>query len=115
MEYSLRTFTPRLASFSVMIELRFHRSATKYDAAQPRSSGKRPTGCRVVSNAKTIDVRGACDAPAKIAAMPTSPATDAFTPRLGAQCAAAAPASAPRPLPIVKRGAIVPPDVPLPR
>ena len=40
----------------------------------PPSSGSSPSGWSVVSNAKTTDASSARDAPAKIAAMPTSAA-----------------------------------------
>ena len=55
-----------------MIVCRIRSSETRYAAAHPASSGSRPIGCRVVSKAKTIDASSARDAPANIAAMPTS-------------------------------------------
>ena len=80
----------------------------------PPSSGKRPSGCRVVSKAKTIEASTARDAPENIAAMPTSAASRGSTPAAGSVATAATPSSPPSPPPIVKRGASVPPDVPLP-
>ena len=78
---------------------------------QPPSSGKRPSGCNVVSNAKTIDANRAREAPAKMAAMPTKPAMRGSIPSAGNNDAPSAPTVAPRPPPIVNSGAKVPPDV----
>ena len=55
-----------------MIEYRLSRSETRYAAAQPISIGSSPSGWRVVSKANTTDASRACDAPANIAAIPTS-------------------------------------------
>ena len=52
--------------------------------------------------------------PRTCAAMPTSAATRRSIPASGSAQAASAPRAAPRPPPIVKSGASVPPDVPLP-
>src|SRR5215470_23660 len=98
-----------------MIELRLSSNETRYAVLQPASRGRSPIGCRVVSNANTTDASNACDAPAKMDAMPTSAATCGSTPSDGATATAAAPNSAPTPPPMVNNGASVPPDVPLPR
>ena len=90
------------------------RSDTRIRRGAPARSGSRPIGWRVVSNAKTTEASSACEAPAKIAAMPTSAAMRASTCRHGAQRSSPAPSSAPSPPPIVKSGASVPPEVPLP-
>ena len=50
---------------------------------QPPSSGSRPSGCRVVSNANTTDASSAREAPANIAAMPTSAAMRGSMPERG--------------------------------
>jgi len=49
-----------------------------------------------------------------MAPIPTSAATRTSTPTDGSRSAATEPRSEPRPPPNVKRGASVPPDVPLP-
>ncbi len=71
-------------------------------------------GCRVVSKAKTTEASSARDAPAKSAAMPTRAATRMSMPECGRAQAATAPMAEPIPPPIVKRGASVPPEVPVP-
>ena len=99
-----------------MIELRLSSSETRYAAVQPASSGSSPNGWRVISKAKTIAASSACDAPAKIAAMPTSAATLRVDVRRRRDRGRdRTPSSAPRPPPMVNSGASVPPDVPLPR
>ena len=60
----------------------------------PASSGRSPSGCLVVSNASTTDASKACEAPANIAAIPTSPATLGSTPSAGLYAATSPPKSA---------------------
>jgi len=66
-----------------MIVCRMNSDETRYDAVHPPRSGNNPSGCNVVSNAKTADVSIARLAPAKIAAMPTSAAMRTSTPAPG--------------------------------
>ena len=67
-----------------MIVLRMISADTRYAAAQPPSNGSSPAGCCVVSNANTTDASSAREAPAKIAAMPTSAAMRGSMPSCGA-------------------------------
>src|SRR5438045_7564239 len=97
-----------------MMLLRIRRHETRNDAVHPPGSGSNPSGCSVVSNANTADASSARDAPAKIAAMPTSAAMRMSMPHEGNRRAAPAPSSAPIAPPIVNSGASVPPLVPLP-
>src|SRR6478735_4145556 len=97
-----------------MIELRMPIQETRNAAEQPPSSGNRPSGWRVVSKAKITDANMARDAPAKMAAMPTSAPMRGSMPSDGATNAAPAASAAPRPPPSVNSGASVPPEVPEP-
>ncbi len=54
------------------------------------------------------------DAPVKSAAMPTSAAMRGSSPAQGKRWVRPSPSAAPKPPPTVKRGASVPPEVPLP-
>src|SRR5690348_12694948 len=99
---------------SVMIEFSMRRHETRNADVQPPMSGNIPSGWRVHSNAKIADARRARDAPANIAAIPTSAATRMSTPNEGTITVASEPSNDPMPPPIVKSGASVPPLVPLP-
>src|SRR5262245_53856777 len=97
-----------------MIEFFIRSEETRKEAAQPPNKGNSPKGCKVVSKAKTADASIAREAPEKIAAIPTSAASRGSTSSQGASDEIALPITAPTPPPIVKSGASVPPDVPLP-
>src|SRR6218665_432172 len=87
---------------------------TRQAAAPPPNRGSKPMGWRVVSKANTTEASSAREAPAKMAAMPTSAAMRTSTPSPGTSHTANAPSAEPSPPPMVKRGASVPPEVPLP-
>src|SRR5437588_11652804 len=98
-----------------MIVLRIKRQLKRNDAVQPERSGRSPIGCRVVSKAKTTDASSAREAPANIAAIPTSAQMRGSMPNLGNCTASSSPRKTPQAPPMVNSGANVPPDVPLPR
>ncbi|OIQ80356.1 hypothetical protein GALL_379000 [mine drainage metagenome] len=97
-----------------MMVCRIDSPDTSHALPQPSSSGSRPGSCQVVSSANTTDMNSARDAPAKIAAMPTSAASPGARPSCGKASASACPSVAPRQAPTVINGASVPPEVPLP-
>src|SRR5690349_11318707 len=97
-----------------MIVVSMMKKETIYDAVLAPMSGRRPLNCPVVSSAKRIEVSTARDAPANIAAIPTSAATEIEISDDGKKLAMAVPIKAPAAPPIVRSGASVPPEVPLP-
>ena len=95
--------------------LRKNRQEMRNAALHPPRSGKSPSGWRVVSNANTTDASSARDAPANMAAIPTSAPMRRSIPARGAAAAAPAARTAPSAPPMVNNGASVPPEVPLPK
>ena len=79
---------------------------------QPVISGRSVENWPVISIAKRIEAKSAREAPAKHAAMPTSAAM--LRSRLKSSACSTCPISTPSAPPMVKSGASVPPDVPLP-
>lgn len=98
-----------------MIVFRISIADTRYPAVHPPSSGRSPIGWSVVSNAKTTEASSARDAPANIAAIPTSAQMRVSIPNCGTSMLIPSPIATPQPPPIVNNGASVPPEVPLPR
>ena len=84
--YSAGTRTPRRAIFSVMIVLRISSAETRYAAVQPPSSGSRPERLPRRLEGEHHRRSSARDAPANIAAMPTSAAMRGSTPSRGTSC-----------------------------
>ena len=97
-----------------MMVFRIRSDETRNPAVQPPSSGRSPIGCNVVSKAKTTEASSARDAPANMAAIPTSAQIRGSMPNLGNWMTSSSPRKTPQPPPMVKSGANVPPDVPLP-
>ena len=90
------------------------KNETIYDATHAPINGNNALDCIVVSSAKMIEVSKARDAPANIAAIPTNAVKGIEISALGKNCKINKPINEPVAPPIVKSGASVPPEVPLP-
>ena len=95
-----------------MIVVRIVSAEVTKAMVHPAKSGSRQSNWRVISNANTIEVNKAREAPAKLAAIPIRPAMRKSTPAAGVNACMACPISTPTPPPIVKIGATAQGDGP---